>query len=178
MKKSAKKILPRKAISWDDYFMGIAEQVAKRSKDPSTQTGCVIVDDKKRPVSFGYNGFIGGCDEKKMSYERPMKYHLVLHDIMNAILFSKRDLENCVIYGLYAPCENCLKHAIQAGVRRIIYKISVVESKTNNHKKSMTNGETSEAITRILLSMPGVECRNINGKTYLEEMWGDKIPKF
>jgi dCMP deaminase len=166
------------ALSWDTYFMDIALQVGKKSKDPSTKTGCVIVDSRKRPVSFGYNGFIAGCDERKMSYERPIKYHLILHDIMNAILFARRDLEGCVVYGLYAPCENCLKHAIQAGIKKIIYKMPVVESKANKHEKSMTTTLTNEAITRILLSMPEMECRNINGKSYLEEMWGNKIPKF
>ena len=42
----------------------------------------------------------------------------------------------------------------------------------------MTNKDTNEAITRILLSMPDVECRNINGKSYLEEIWGSNIPNF
>jgi dCMP deaminase len=177
MKKNFKKT-KEQVPSWDEYFINIAEQVAKRSKDPSTKAGCVIVDSKNRPVSFGYNGFIGGCDERKMSQERPIKYHLVIHDAMNAILFAKRDLENCTLYDTYAPCENCLKHMIQAGIKKIIYKNPVVESKANNHEKSMTNSLTNEAITRILLSVPGIECRNLNGKSYLEEMWGKKVPKF
>jgi len=42
-------------MGWDEYFMGIADEVAKRSKDPSSQNGCVIVDARHRPVSFGYN---------------------------------------------------------------------------------------------------------------------------
>ena len=178
MKKIEKKTTKYKRPSWDEYFIDIAEQVAKRSKDPSTRTGCVIVDSKKRPVSFGYNGFIGGCDESKMSQERPMKYLLVIHSEMNAILFSKRDLENCVLYNLYVPCEYCLKYIIQAGIKKIIYKNSVVESKANDNEKSMTNSLTNEAVTRILLSVPNVECRNLNGKSYLEEIWGDKVPKF
>ena len=164
--------------SWDEYFINISEQVAKKSKDPSTKTGCVIVDEKNRPVSFGYNGFVGGCDETKMTQERPLKYLLVIHAEMNAILFSRRDLENCTLYSLYAPCENCLKHVIQAGVKKIIYKNSVVESKINNNTKSMTNADTNEAITRLLLSTPKIDCHNINGKSYLEEMWGNDIPKF
>jgi dCMP deaminase len=168
----------KKGISWDEYFINIAEQVAKKSKDPSTKTGCVIVDNKKRPVSFGYNGFVGGCDETKMSQERPLKYHLVIHAEMNAILFSRKDLENCILYSLYAPCENCLKHVMQAGIRKIIYKNSVVESKVNKNEKSMTNSITNEAITRLLLSSPGIDCHNINGKSYLKEMWGNNIPKF
>jgi len=175
MKKETK---PQKSISWDEYFINIAEQVAKKSKDPSTKTACVIVDNKNRPISFGYNGFIGGCDETKMSNERPIKYHLVIHGEMNAILFAKRDLENCTLYNLYAPCENCLKHIIQAGIKKIIYKNPIVESKANDNEKSMTNSVTNEAITRLLLAVPDVDCHNINGKSYLEEMWGDNIPKF
>ena len=164
--------------SWDEYYINIAEEVAKKSKDPSTKTAGVIVDEKNRPISFGYNGFIGGCDETKMSNERPIKYHLVIHGEMNAILFAKRDLQNCTLYNLYAPCENCLKHVIQAGIKKIIYKNSVVESKANNVKKTMTTDLTNEAVTRLLLSMPEVDCHNINGKSYLEEIWGDKIPKY
>lgn len=167
-----------KQLSWDEYFLNIAEQVAKKSKDSSTKTGCVIVDKKRRPVSFGYNGFVGGCDESKMTQERPMKYLLVIHAEVNAILFAKRDLEDCVLYSLYAPCENCLKFIIQTGIKKIIYKNPVVESKVNGIKESMTDSATNEAVTRLLLSMPSVDCRNVSGKSYLEEIWGKKVPKF
>ena len=166
-------------MQWDEYFIGIAEQVALKSKDPSTKTGTVIVDKDYRPVSFGYNGFISGCNENKMTQERPMKYHLVLHAEMNAILFSKRDLNNCILYTLYAPCENCLKHILQVGIKRIIYKYPFVQSKVNKDCKTMSNNEQMESITRILQSLPDVECRNINGKTYLEEIWGDcPVPEY
>jgi len=180
MKKKTQKeeIIKNKRLSWDEYFINIAEQVAKKSKDPSTQTGCVIVDEKNRPVSFGYNGWIGGCDEKKMSYERPMKYLLVIHAEMNALIFSKRGLEGCTLYSLYAPCENCLKFLIQSGVKKIIYKNPVVESKVNKVKQSMTTDITNEAITRLLLSVPEVDCHSLGGKSYLKEMWGNNIPKF
>ena len=166
-------------MNWDEYFISIAEQVAAKSKDPSTKTGCVIVDSKHRPVSFGYNGFIAGCDESKMTNERPMRYHLVIHAEMNAVMFAKRDLEGCILYTLYAPCENCLKYILQSGIRRIIYKKPFVESKLKQIKESMTTSETDLAITRLLQSLPDVECKNINGKNYLEEIWADKqIPQF
>jgi dCMP deaminase len=48
----------RNVIDWDHYFINIADEVATRSKDPSTQVGAVIVDKNHRPVSFGYNGFL------------------------------------------------------------------------------------------------------------------------
>ena len=129
MKKVSKKEAKHKRPSWDEYFIAIAEEVSERSKDPSTKTGCILVDEKNRPVSFGYNGFIGGCNEKKMTQERPMKYHLVIHAEMNAILFAKRDLENCTVYSLYAPCENCLKHMMQAGIKRLFTKILLLKAK-------------------------------------------------
>jgi len=113
-----------------------------------------------------------------MSNERPIKYYLVIHAEMNAILFAKRDLENCTLYTLYGPCENCLKHLMQSGIKRIVYKNSVVESKANKNAKSMSDSITDEAITRLLLSNPEVECCNVSGKTYLEEIWGDEIPDF
>ena len=44
-------------ISWDEYFMGIAMLSACRSKDPNTQVGACIVNDRNRIMSVGYNGF-------------------------------------------------------------------------------------------------------------------------
>ena len=44
-------------LTWDEYFMGLAHLSAKRSKDPSTQVGAVIVSSEHRVVSIGYNGF-------------------------------------------------------------------------------------------------------------------------
>ena len=50
--------IARHVIDRDNYFINISDEVATRSKDPSTQVGAVIVDQKHRPVSFGYNGFL------------------------------------------------------------------------------------------------------------------------
>lgn len=51
-------------ISWDEYFMGVALLSSKRSKDPNTQVGACIVNQEKRIVGIGYNGFPYGCDDK------------------------------------------------------------------------------------------------------------------
>ena len=40
-------------ISWDEYFMGVAELSAMRSKDPNSQVGACIVRDNKI-LSLGY----------------------------------------------------------------------------------------------------------------------------
>ena len=44
-------------ISWDEYFMGVADLSAKRSKDPNTQVGACIVSEDNKILSMGYNGF-------------------------------------------------------------------------------------------------------------------------
>ena len=40
-------------ISWDEYFMGVALLSAHRSKDPNTQVGACIVNDKNKIVGAG-----------------------------------------------------------------------------------------------------------------------------
>lgn len=157
---------------WDEYFMGIADEVARRSKDPSSQNGCVIVDAYHRPVSFGYNGTIQGADESKMTLtERPMKYYFAIHSEMNALLFAGRELTGCTIYNKMATCENCLKYCLQAGIRRFVYKELRVGSYRNGRAKTMNTIETDEAVIRLLAAVPGVETLNIsNGKNYVQDI--------
>ena len=50
-----------KHISWDEYFMGVAILSSYRSKDPSTKVGACIVNEDKRIIGIGYNGFPYGC---------------------------------------------------------------------------------------------------------------------
>ena len=157
---------------WDNYFLDIAETVAKKSKDPSSKMGCVIVDQKKRVVSLGYNGMVQGADESKMTLsERPMKYYFAIHSEMNAVIYAHQDLTGCTIYNRVATCENCLKYCLQAGIRRFVYRELRDHSHSTDPKKSMTNVETDEAVIRLLASMPEVETLNVtNGKTYTEDI--------
>ena len=161
-----------KQKDWDEYFMGICDQVLMRSKDPSQKLGCVIVDERHRPVSFGYNGMIQGADESKMTLsDRPMKYYFVIHSEMNALLFAGRDVTGCTLYNTVATCENCLKYCLQAGIKRFVYKELRVASYRNKQQKSMTSIETDEAVIRLLAAMPDVETLNItNGKTYQQDI--------
>ena len=106
---------------WHNYFIKIANATAEKSKDPSSQVGCVIVDTDKRIVSTGFNGFVAGCNEAEMTYDRPMKYHLIIHAEMNALMFAKEPVRGCTIYVTHHPCDNCLKHLLQAGIKKVYY---------------------------------------------------------
>lgn len=48
--------------------MAIVFLSAERSKDPCTQVGACIVDQRKRIVAIGYNGMPMGCDDDKFPW--------------------------------------------------------------------------------------------------------------
>jgi hypothetical protein len=57
-------------LTWDDYFIAVAFLSALRSKDPSTQVGACIVNNRNRIVGIGYNGFPRGCSDDILPWAR------------------------------------------------------------------------------------------------------------
>ncbi len=114
-------------LSWDEYFMGIAELSARRSKDPSTQVGACIVNDDNKIMSVGYNGMPKSCSDDEFPWEREgaqleTKYFFVCHAELNAILnYRGGTLEGTRLYATLFPCNECAKAIIQAGIKEIIY---------------------------------------------------------
>ena len=51
-------------ISWDEYFMGIADLSGMRSKDPNTQVGACIVSPDNKILSMGYKIGRASCRER------------------------------------------------------------------------------------------------------------------
>lgn len=113
-------------ISWDEYFMGVADLSTKRSKDDTSQVGACIVNPRNRIVGIGYNGFPIGCSDDELPWERDggfleTKYAYVVHAEANAILNTNSDLENSRIYVTLFPCNECAKLIIQSGIKEVIY---------------------------------------------------------
>ena len=114
-------------ISWDEYFMGVALLAAQRSKDPNTQVGACIVDDSKRILSTGYNGFPQGCSDDDFPWNRDekqgeTKYQFVVHAELNAILnASGKNLFGSTVYVALFPCNECAKAIIQSGIKEVVY---------------------------------------------------------
>ena len=114
-------------LSWDEYFMGIAELSAMRSKDPSTQVGACIVSGDNKILSVGYNGMPQGCSDDIFPWDRQggnleTKYYFVCHAELNAILnFRGGSLEGSRLYAPLFPCNECAKAIIQSGIKEIIY---------------------------------------------------------
>ncbi len=114
-------------LSWDEYFMGVAELSARRSKDPSTQVGACIVSPDNKILSVGYNGMPKACSDDEFPWDREgenlnTKYFFVCHAELNAILnFRGGTLEGSRLYATLFPCNECAKAIIQSGIKEIIY---------------------------------------------------------
>ena len=106
---------------WDRRFLELAKHVAQWSKDPSTKVGAVIVDNDKRIVSVGYNGFPKGVkDRDDRLLDRTIKYQIVVHAEVNALLFAGRSVKGCTLYTWpFLSCSSCTSMCINAGIERI-----------------------------------------------------------
>ncbi len=142
-------------ISWDEYFMGVALLSAQRSKDPNTQVGACIVNDKNKIVGAGYNGLPVGCDDDQFPWDKQgdflqTKYPYICHAELNAILNNiGMDLSGCKIYTVLFPCNECAKAIIQSGIIEVIY-LSDKYAGTDSAKAS-----------RTLLDTASVSCRKV-----------------
>ena len=155
-------------ISWDEYFMGVALLSARRSKDPSTQVGACIVNDKNKIVGAGYNGLPMGCDDDEFPWEKQgdflqTKYPYICHAELNAILNNiGMDLRGCKIYTALFPCNECAKAIIQSGIAEVIF-LSDKYAGTDTAKAS-----------RLMLDKAGVTCRKVqSGISSIELSFND-----
>ena len=139
---------------WDKRFLELAKLVGSWSKDPSTKVGAVIVDDKNRIISVGYNGFPRGVeDSEKRLLEREEKYDIIVHAEMNALAFAKCSVEGCTLYTWpFQPCSRCAGFIIQAGIKRVV-------TLKNNDKRWEKNFKTA----RQLVDESGIILESING---------------
>jgi len=113
---------------WDKRFLDLAEHISNWSLDPSTKVGAVIVDNDKRIISLGYNGFAKGIEDNERLNDRDFKMKTIIHAEMNSILFASRSLENTTLYTYpFSPCHLCASHVIQVGIKRIVSYNSNIE---------------------------------------------------
>lgn len=114
-------------LNWDDTFILMSNLIAKRSKDPNTQTGACIVNDRNIVVGLGYNGFPRGCSDDKLPWCREgdvlsVKYTYVVHAEANAVMNANVNVEGCRLYCHLFPCNECAKIIIQSGIKEVIYE--------------------------------------------------------
>ena len=150
-------------ISWDEYFMGVAILSSYRSKDPVTKVGTCIVNDDKRIIGIGYNGFPYGCSDEvfpwgKQGEQLDTKYPYVVHAEPNAILNSTSSLKGATLYVTLFPCNECAKLIIQSGIKHIVYmndKYKHLDSNIASRKMFDAAGVTYKKMKEVKIIVGG-----------------------
>jgi len=119
--------------SWDEYFMGLVEEIGKRGTCDRGRSGCLIVKDK-RLIATGYVGAPAGtphCDEvghlmKSITHEDgTVSQHCLRtsHAEANAISQAARfgiSLEGATLYCKMVPCNVCCMLLVNAGIKKVV----------------------------------------------------------
>lgn len=120
--------------SWDEYFMAITAEVAKRSTCTRAQVGAVIVRERSI-LATGYNGSPAGMphcfDVGCLVYESHTpdgnieeNCFRTIHAEINAIAQAARNgssIAGADVYVTHTPCIHCLKVLVNTGVKRVVY---------------------------------------------------------
>jgi len=116
--------------NWDEYFIGIADAVSRRSDCIRDQVGAVVVGTDKRIRSTGYNGApsgMEGCSScpRATSDVAPGSCYsncVAIHAELNALLYCDRsDLHGATLYVTRQPCYGCSKAIKASGIVRVVH---------------------------------------------------------
>jgi dCMP deaminase len=132
---------------WQTRFIKLAEFIADWSKDPSTKVGAIITDADNRIISMGFNGLPKRVsDSSERLTNRDIKYRMIVHAEINAMLFAKQDLYGYIIYTYpFMPCAQCAAAIIQSGI------LHCVAPKNDNPR-----WQSDFEITRQMFSEAGI----------------------
>jgi dCMP deaminase len=145
---------------WDIRFLELAKHVAQWSKDPSTKVGAVLISSEGREF-VGYNGFPKGVlDSEERLNNREVKYKLVVHAEVNAILKAGDKARGGTLYvwpsfSLPPICNECCKVAIQAGVKEIVGYLP------NENDERVQRWKASISISEEMCNEAGISFRGI-----------------
>ena len=112
-----------KQLQFDKSYLDMAAIWAKNSYCKRRQVGALIVKDRMI-ISDGYNGTPAGLENICEDEDNKTKPY-VLHAEANAITKiakSGNNSEGATIYVTTAPCLECAKLIIQAGIKRLVYR--------------------------------------------------------
>ena len=102
--------------------MKLAQEVSTWSKDPSTQTGAVLVSPDKTDIIVGFNGFAKRMkDDPELYANREVKYSRIIHCEVNAVILAKRPVDGYTLYTYpFLSCDRCAVTMVQAGIVRAV----------------------------------------------------------
>ena len=141
-----------KRIEKENYYLDIAQTVLERSTCLRRQYGAIIVRNDEI-VATGYNGAprgrkncsdLGYCVREQMCVPRGERYELCrsVHAEANAIISAaRRDMIGATLYLVgrdaksgelirAGSCTMCKRQIINAGIERVVYRVSASEYET------------------------------------------------
>jgi dCMP deaminase len=116
--------------AFDDIFMDLAVNLAKRSHCIKAQVGAVLTKDT-RIISIGYNGPPAGthnCDEEfsteGCARDSKGSCSLALHAEQNAILYAVKNgssIEGSTIFVTLSPCIACARIIYSMKISKVVF---------------------------------------------------------
>ena len=147
--------------AFDDIFMELAVNLAKRSHCIKRHVGAVLTKET-RIISIGYNGPPSGthnCDvewpEEGCPRDSKGGCSLAIHAEQNAILYAvknKTSVEGATLYVTLSPCLSCARIIFSMGILKVIYLNSYAEH------KGLKNDEGVDFLRKF-----GVACEKYSG---------------
>lgn len=134
----------------NSVFMEIAVSISKLSTCNFTKVGAVLVNPKNgRIISTGYNGTLPGqihCEDRpwgQTTHDREAhaafadqhEIHAEINAINNAAK-NGQSTEGAYLFSTLAPCMQCAKNVVAAGVEKVFFK----DYYWRNGTKLFTNG--------------------------------------
>jgi dCMP deaminase len=119
--------------TWDEYFMEVANAIAKRATCDRGRSGCVIAKDNQI-LATGYVGAPAGlphCDDvghqmrKVLHEDGTITEHCVrtVHAEQNAICQAAKrgvSIDGATLYCRMTPCRTCAMLIINCGIVRVV----------------------------------------------------------
>jgi dCMP deaminase len=158
--------------SKEKYYLDIAEAVSKRSTCLRAQCGALIVN-KDGIISTGYNGNsrgttnccdVGVCPRASFEPSKGTELCAAVHAEMNALMnicrhgststvdstlfvwFKRLDKS---INSYNKPCDNCMKHIMNTGIKFIVNYTEDVEKMCLDYSEIANGKVITERISRI-----------------------------
>ena len=111
-----------KPPTWDELFMGKVYEIARKSKDPRTKIGAVLVKNSHAPLE-GFNGIPKGVKDSPERMERPEKYHWMEHAERNVIDMAAKfgiSTDGGILYTQGMPCVDCARPIVNCGIKEVV----------------------------------------------------------
>jgi dCMP deaminase len=118
-------------VTWETYFLDLADAASKRATCPTLSVGAVLVDPfSNNVISMGYNGAPRGtqhcgdaCAKRKPGENKEVCR--ALHGEDNAILnaaYNGVSTRGGYMYLTHSPCQHCSRKMINAGIQRVTFR--------------------------------------------------------